>query len=191
PATTVAPGDGFTVTCVYDEGSRPALSLALRAIALLAPRHPELRVLLAGPPLDDDALRINLAALGVAGTRLVHEAAARAAAIGGAQAAWLLADGDEFAYAALDAFAAGVPVIAARSTLAARFVADGGNGLALAAPEPALAAALLARLLADAALRARLGAGARASLARWPREAMADGFARAAAAARDRTRWRL
>ena len=192
PAVVEPPaGGGPSITCVYDDTTRGALSLALRAIGALVPRHPDLRAILAGPPGDDDAIRIQCAALGIGhAVALVHEPAARAVAIAGARAVWLLADGDDFAYAALDAFAAGVPVIALRSPLAARFVSDDVNGLGLGAADPALAASLLARLIADAPLRERLGAGARASLGRFPREGMADGFARAAAAARDRTRWR-
>jgi len=65
------------------------------------------------------------------------------------------------------------------------------NGLLAAGLDAEALAALLASLLADHERHARLARAARAAAARWPLAAMADGFERATAAARDRTRWRV
>ena len=177
---------GAVVTCVFDHDTQSALLPALRALSFVAARHPELRIVLAGPTGDDDALRIQVAALGFgAVVSLADEPAARALAVADARVVWNLADGDNFAFAALDAFAAGVPVLALRTPLAARYLTDGVNGIALTSADPANAASAVARLLADDALHAQLVTGAFATAAHWPRAAMADGYERAAAAARN------
>lgn len=177
---------GAVVTCVFDRDTRGALLPALRALALVAPRHPELRIVLTGPTGDDDALRIQVAALGIgSAVSLTDEPAERAIAVSGARVVWILADGDDFGFAALDAFAAGVPVLASRTPLAARYVTDGVNGIALTATEPANAASTIVRLLADDSVHSQLATGARATAAHWPRAAMAEGYERAAAAVRN------
>lgn len=71
----------------------------------------------------------------------VRRGVARRTSAGAARVVWLLADADDFAFGALDAFAAGAPVIAARSTLAARFVTDGENGCVFTGGDAAAPAA--------------------------------------------------
>jgi glycosyltransferase involved in cell wall biosynthesis len=80
----------------------------------------------------------------------------------------------------------GRPVIAsdAVGAVAGGLVRDQQNGLVVPAGESGALAMALDRLLADEALRARLGAAARAAVAPYTYEAMADGFDRAIAAAR-------
>ncbi len=181
-----------TIACLYDAPHHARVSGALRTTALLAARHPELRLALLGPLGDDDSLRIQAAALGIGGIiSLAVQLSERAHALAGASVAWVIADGDDAVYALLDAFIAGVPVVVDRDPLSVRFVSDGENGALTAPFDPAVHAAVIAALLADDGRRARLVRGAREALARWPLNAMAEGFELAAAVARDRTRWRV
>lgn len=85
---------------------------------------------------------------------------------------------------ALEAQACGVPVVAARVGAVADAVADGVTGFVVAAQRPDLLADRTLRLLADAALRARMGAAGReAALARFGAEIVADTYVRAYEAA--------
>ena len=181
-----------TIVCVQAPGARLATQTVLRAAALLAPRHPELRVRLVGPGGDDEGLRMHAAALGV--TRVVIAGAPgvdAAPLLPGADLAWVVADGDDGALGALDAMAAGVPVLVPRGGTAARYVAHGVDGVHLAPGDVHATAAVIARLLAAPAARAAMGQAGRARVVREHDEAaMVDGFARAASVARDRTRWR-
>ncbi len=200
------------LVCVYDPAAQLRAATVLRAVAMLAPRHPDLRVVLAGPGAADEGLRMHAAALGIhqrvrvydpardavprdpalgdlfADGADAHDPASTAAGgasahaeLAGAVAAWVLAEGDDGAFGALDAMAAGVPVLAERGSTAARYVADAITGLHLAPGDVPGTAAALAQLLADDETRHGMGAAGRARVARtYTEAAMLDGFARAA-----------
>jgi hypothetical protein len=181
-----------SIVTIFDGARRTEIAVLLRAAALLADRHPDLRFTLVGPPDHDDAVRLQAAALGVAPiVTLVTDPAARTATVAAATLAWVCADADDAAYALLDAQRLGVPVIATRDPLTLRFVSPDVDGLLTAPLDAAALAATFASLLADPSRTARLAAGGIAAAARWTGDAMAEGFERAAAAARDRTRWRV
>ena len=168
------------------------MTSALRTVAMLAARHPELRCALIGPLGNDDALRIQAAALGIGDVvRWVADPGDRQLAIATADLAWLIAESDDLALGLLDCFVHGVGIVADRTPLSTRFVTDGVEGMLTAGLDAAGFASLFAALLADDRRRAALGIGASAAAARWPIAATVDGFERAAAAARDRTRWRV
>jgi hypothetical protein len=79
-----------------------------------------------------------------------------------------------------EALAAGLPVVATAVGGVPAIVRDGADGLLVPPADPAALAAALARVLSDAALRARLAAAARArAFPDWP--AAAGAFAAAAA----------
>ena len=84
-----------------------------------------------------------------------------------------------------EAMGQGRPVVAttAVGAVAGGLVRDGQSGLVVAPGDPAALADAVNRLLRDRALRERLGAGARAAVAPYTYEAMADGIGRALAAA--------
>jgi glycosyltransferase involved in cell wall biosynthesis len=69
--------------------------------------------------------------------------------------------GEGLSQALLEAMALGLPVVASRAGGNADVVSHGEDGLLVSARDPAAFAAALARLLADAGLRRRLGARAR------------------------------
>jgi glycosyltransferase involved in cell wall biosynthesis len=184
--------DERRIVCAYGAGARVRAGTVLRALAMLAPRHPELRVTFVGPGATDEALRMHAAALGV--NRLVRhveddeDVAAHAV---GAHLGWLVADGDDAAFGALDLMAARAPILVDRGTDGARYVADRITGAHLEPGDVPGTAATIAQLLARDDERQAMGAAGRARLVREHTEtAMVDGFARAAEAARERSKWR-
>ena len=171
--------------------TRGQIATVLRTVALLAPRHPELRLALIGAGSDDEDVRIHAAALGVPkvltqlGERDDELAVFRAADMG-----WVIANGDTAAFAFLDLMALRIPVLAETSPLAHRYVADGITGLLLPPANPPSTAATVATFLARDAQRVAMGNAGRARVTReFPESAMIDAFDRAALAARDRERW--
>jgi len=98
----------------------------------------------------------------------------------------VLAEGDDAAFGMLDCLAVGVPVITERTVLSAALITDGETGVLTSGLDSAGGAALLADLLGNDARRGELARAARGAAARWPLAAMADGYERAAATARDR-----
>ncbi|HVE80437.1 MAG TPA: glycosyltransferase [Gemmatimonadaceae bacterium] len=176
---------GRLVVCAYDERARPRVGAVLRTMALLAPRHPELRLAIVGPGSDAEDVRMHAAALGITrvvshlGDRTDYLAVLRAADVG-----WVTAIGDDAAWAYLDLMALRIPVLAERDALAQHYVADGIAGLLLPPDDPAATAATVAQFLARDEHRVAMGNAGRARVAReFTEEAMVDGFAHAAKAA--------
>ena len=197
PASPSAFGASATATyshllvCVCDASSRGSAATALRTAAMLLPRHPELRVMLVGPGSDHEDARMHAAALGIATTvSMLGERDDALSVLRAATLGWVIADGDAGAFGALDIMALGIPVLAARASVAARYVADGISGVLLPPGDAPASAAAVASLLAHPDRQDRMGAAGRMRVAReFTETAMVDGFQRAAEAARDRTRW--
>jgi glycosyltransferase involved in cell wall biosynthesis len=190
-ASLGAAGDTRLIVCAADTRSRVRAANVLRVVKLLAPRHPELRLAFVGPGSDHEDLRMHAAALRVTplvtflGDRDDAHAVLRAADL-----VWVVAAGDDAAYAYLDAQALKVPVLAERDPVAQRFVADGITGLLFPPGESSEMAATVARLLAHEDQRVAMGAAARARVARdFPEVEMADALERAVIVAGDRSRW--
>ncbi len=164
--------------------------VALRALALLAPRMPALRATVFSPRDDADAVRIEAAALGVA-DRIEWRAtgAPRGDVLATADLAWVIASADDAVFAMLDALAHGVPVLGERSPLAARFVEDGVSGVLRHKGDEAEWASVVAASLARSGQSEGMRPAALRAAARWPVDAGADGWLQVTEAARDRTRW--
>jgi glycosyltransferase involved in cell wall biosynthesis len=182
PAAALGAGAGTRIiVCVYEKSQRARVASVLRTIALLAPRHPELRLVILGPDAGREDVRMHAAALGISrqigylGERDDDLAVLRAAEVG-----WVVADGDSAAYAALDY----------RDNIAARYIADGITGALLTPGDIPAAAAIVAALLAQEGQRTGMGGAGRARVAREYKEsAMLDLLQQAADTARDRSRW--
>jgi glycosyltransferase involved in cell wall biosynthesis len=193
PRPSLGAGESSAVVVgVCDHGVRARAATMLRAVSLLAPNHPDLRVTLVGPGSDDEDLRMHAAALGLtrivtfAGEREDYLAVLRAANLG-----WVVSTGDAAAFACLDFMAMKVPVLAERGPLVGTYVADGITGLLLPPNDAPSTAAALARLLAHDDQRTAMGTAGRARVAReFTDAAMLDGFEHAAAVAADRARWK-
>jgi glycosyltransferase involved in cell wall biosynthesis len=180
------------IVCVYDPGGKQRAATVLRTMGMLAPRHPELHLLLFGPGADHEDLRMQAAALdiGHAVTHLVARdddlAVLRAADLG-----WVVASDDTAVYGALDFMAMRVPVLVDRGTVASRYVADGISGIILPPADTPSTAATIAELLAQDEQRAAMGSAGRSRVAReYTERVMVDAIQRAADEARDRSRWK-
>lgn len=186
----VEPGTQLMV-CVADRKAKGRIHTALRTVALLAPRHPDLRLALVGSGCDDDDTHMHASALGVTPlVRFLGERDDMAAVVGAAEVGWVAAEGDDGAFGCLDFMAAGVPVIAERSPLLSIYVPDGIAGVLLPPAHPNDTAATVANFLADNATRVAMGKAGRTRVARdFPESAMIEGFIEAASAAGDRTLW--
>ncbi|MDB5745995.1 MAG: hypothetical protein JWP72_843 [Massilia sp.] len=138
----------------------------LDAAALLVPRFPALRLVLAGTG-DLDAWRREAAARGI-GERVELpgwlDAAARDAELARAAVFCLPSHAEGLPMSLLEAVASGCASVASAVGGIPEALEDGENGLLVPRHDaPALAAAL-ARVLADGALRARLGSRARTTV---------------------------
>jgi glycosyltransferase involved in cell wall biosynthesis len=183
-----APPVSQVIVCVHDDASSHRALMALRTLALLAPRHPDLHVAFVGGGAQEE-LRMHGAALGVSamvsflGARDDELSIIRAANIG-----WIAAEGDAAALAALDFMSFKTPVLAERTMLTEHYVADGIAGVLLAPADPTTTAAAVAAFLAKDDLRVAMGT---AGFARLQREfsygAMVEGFEKAMAGAAERS----
>ena len=179
------------IACVYGDAGRARTATVLRTMALLAPRHPDLRLLIVGPGSDHEDLRMHAAALRLTGVvRQLGEREDALSVLRAADLGWIVAEGDDAAYGALDCMALRIPVIADRASVAERYVADGISGVLLGQEEAPAHAAIVTTLLASAERRTAMGNAGRARVAReFTESEMVDGFQRAADAGRDRGRW--
>lgn len=194
PAATASLGGGAGaryIACVYNETGRARAATVFRTIALLAPRHPELRLLLVGPGSDHEDLRMHAAALRLTGAvRQLGEREDALSVLRAADLGWIVAEGDDGAYGALDCGALRIPVIGERGTVVERYVADGISGVLLGAEDAPALAATVTTLLASPERRTAMGNAGRSRVAReFTESEMVDGFQRAADAGRDRARW--
>lgn len=182
-----APSSSRLMVCVHDGNNRSSALMALRTLALLAPRHPDLHVAVVGTTRYDE-VRMQGAALGVnamvsyVGAREDELSIIRAADVG-----WIAADGDGAAFAALDFMACRTAVVAPRSPIAEHYVVDGIGGMLLAPADAATTAATVATFLERTEQRTSMGNAARARLEReFSFDRMIDGYEQAIASASGR-----
>ncbi|MEN3276825.1 MAG: hypothetical protein V7631_2615 [Massilia sp.] len=138
----------------------------LDAAALLAPRFPQLRLVLAGTG-ERDAWRQAAQARGL-GDRVELpgwlDASARDAELARAAIFCLPSHAEGLPMSLLEAMASGCAVVASAVGGIPEALRDGENGLLVPPRDAQSLAAALARLLADDSLRTRLGAGARVTV---------------------------
>lgn len=136
------------------------------AVALLAPRFPQLRLVLGGSG-ELEALRQAAQARGIlerVELRGWLDAPARDAELARAAVFCLPSHAEGLPMALLEAMAAGKAVVASAVGGIPELVHDGENGLLVPPRDGAALAAALARLLGDAGLCRQLGARARATV---------------------------
>jgi glycosyltransferase involved in cell wall biosynthesis len=190
-ASIGAPGGTRLLVCVYDRTGHARAATVLRVAALLAPRHPELRLALVGAGSDDEDLRMHAAALRITGAvSFLGERDDYLSVLSVADLGWVVADGDNAVYALLDLLASRVPVLAERGTVAEQYVPDGIAGILLPRGEAPDIAAAVALLLGHDDRRAAMGGAGRARVSRdYSEQKMIDAFEAAATVASDRARW--
>ena len=191
-ATLGAPAGTRLLVAIAGADARSRAPHALRTVALLAQRHPDIRLALLGHGSDHPDLRMHAAALGITNiVSVLGERDDRLAVLRAADLGWVITGGDDAAFGYLDLMASRVPVVAARDALAQHYVADGIAGLLLPPDDAAGSAAIITALLGREEQRVAIGGAGRLRVAReFPLETMIDGFERAAQAASDRSLWR-
>jgi len=187
--TEAAPGECLALYAGA-HGRANGLGTLLDAAAILAARgERRLRILLVGEGSEKPALMARAAAEGLANVTFLDplpRAAVGALHAGSQIALHLLADIPAFAEwtapnKIMDGLAAGLPVVTNQPGRAARIVGHGPSGITVPPGDAAALADALARLAADPALRARLGAAARRqAVATWDRRLLAERFCRIA-----------
>jgi|ERR1051326_1363658 glycosyltransferase involved in cell wall biosynthesis len=185
------PAQGLLIVCSYEPSARLRLATAMRTLSLLLPRHPDVHLAVLGPGSLDDDLRMHAAALGVSNSVVfLGPRADELSILRAADAGWVVAGGDDGAFAFLDLMAMKIPVLADRGPLPQHYVADGITGLLLSPGAPSHTAATVAPFFVHQDWRTAMGNAARTRAQRdFSETDMIDGFERAAAAAADRTRW--
>lgn len=185
------PGTGLVIACGYDPASRDRMSTVLRTLALLAPRHADIHLVVYGPGALEDELRLHAAALGVVQfVTFVGPATDPLPILRAADVSWVVAQGDHGAYALLDSMAMRIPTLCERGPLAELYAADGITGVCLQPGDPSFTASAVAAFLANGERRTATGNAGRTRVEReFPLSAMLDGFEKAAEAAGDRSRW--
>jgi glycosyltransferase involved in cell wall biosynthesis len=178
------------IVCIYDPSSRGRAATAIRTISMLAPRHPNLRLMIVGPGSDDEDLRMQAAALRV--LHLVSFLGERDDVLNlmrDAHLGWVVADADSGAYGVLDLMALGIPAVASEDGVAQRYIANGISGALYPPDDSASTAATVAGMLLSEEVREAMGKAARTRVAReFPESEMIEGFDRAANNARSRGR---
>ena len=185
------PAEGLLIICSYEPGARFRLATAMRTLVLLLPRHPDVHFAVLGPGSLDDDLRMHAAALGVStSVSFLGQRPDELSILRAADAGWVVAGGDDGAFAFLDFMAMRIPVLADRQPMPQHYVADGSTGVLLSPGAPSHTAAAVAPFFVHEDWRTAMGNAARTRAQRDFNEVdMIDGFERAAAAAADRTRW--
>lgn len=174
--------DATIIACPYELAGRPRLLNVMRSLALLAPRHPQLRAVVFGSRAADDELRMQAAALGVAplvqfvaGEKIDSVAMMKASDL-----VWVCADHDTAALGCLDAMAAARCIVSERSPTIEYYVADGINGTVLPDGGSATVASAIANVVGRSDVRVAQGNAGRARAQReLPLTHMIDGFERA------------
>jgi len=190
-SSVAAPTTARALVCVYDPPGRAAAANVVRVMGLLAPRHPDLHLVFVGPGSDNEEFRMHAAALHILPrVSFLGPRDDALSVLALAELGWVVAQGDDGAYGALDLSGCRVPVIAERGSTAQPYVPDGITGVILSPGDSHDAAAVIARLLAHGDQRAAMGSAGHARVVRDQSEAaMLDAFERAMLAAGDRTRW--
>ena len=184
-------GTGRVLVCVYEPSARMRIATVLRTVAMLAPRHPDLRLVIVGRGADHEDLRMHAAALGITNAvKLLGERDDQLSVLRSADIGWVAADHDDAAFGALDFMALRVPVLADRGSVVQRYVADGITGILLPPGDVPTTAATVASFLAHDDDRTAMGNAGHVRVARdFTERRMVDGFEHAVVSARDRTRW--
>ena len=180
---------GSHFLCVYDLHARGRAAMAIRTLALLSGRHPDLHLSIVGPGSDYEDVRMHIAALNLLErVSLLGERDDIPSLITQADLGWIACEGDDAAFAMLDMMGHGVPVVTSEDNIARRYVADGITGLVVPWGDAALAAGMVAGLLSQQEQISSMGEAARARVVRdFTERRMLEGFDRASSLARERT----
>lgn len=148
---------------VHDE----QVAAALRAIAHLRSRHPELQVMLLGDASGLQATRLHAAALGL--SSCVHLTPMQSLLdhqLAHASAVWVTERGDSGAIATLAAMQQRIPVVVPSDASFTELLTPGVSGFVAPADSSGMLIAELARVIGDVSVRRDMGEAAAAKVAR-------------------------
>jgi glycosyltransferase involved in cell wall biosynthesis len=155
---------------------RKGHAVLLEALARLAGQGVRPLCLAAGTGPEGDALQDRATALGLAAQlRWLGQVSDVRQVLAAADVVVLPSLAEGLGVAAIEAMAAGRPVVASAVGGLPELICDGEQGLLVPARDPEALARALARCLGDAVLRARLGAAGRRRADAFSTEAMARG----------------
>ncbi len=182
--------DGYAVlVCLATREAVRRATNVVRAAALLAQQHPDLRLRVIGTAAADPDLQVLASALGLA--RRVDWLTHRhqtAGAFEGAAVGWVIGDGDDAALGVLQLMAHGLVPLAERASVAGRYVSHGIHGILMAHLDPPTMAAETTVLLSDAERRRTMGEAGRGRVEReFTLREMIAGFESLARSPRERT----
>lgn len=166
------------VACIATRQTVRRATNVVRAAALLAQRHAGLRLRVIGSAAYEQDLKLLAAALGI-GRRVewIGHPVDMSLSLSGVDAGWVVADRDDAALGCLDLLSHGIPVLAERTAVSARYVSSGIHGTLMANLSPPLMAAETAILLSDSDRRAAMGMAGRLRAEReFPLREMLAGF---------------
>lgn len=174
PATLPSPADAPTVLAMGRLHHNKAFDVLIRALRLL----PGVHLILAGEGPERDALQRLARSEGVAGrTHFLGWRADQAALLAACTVLACPSRQEPLGNVVLEAFSAGVPVVAAAAAGPAELIRPGETGLLAPIEDPGPLAEAIAAVIGDQALAARLAAAGRAEyeavhaeapvLARW------------------------
>jgi glycosyltransferase involved in cell wall biosynthesis len=191
PATrdeALAPASRATprLACIGTRDARHGVQNVLRAVALLAERHPRVQLTLGGSAARLEELRLHAAALNIARHVQFLPGSTESEVLRSAELAWVIARGDDEAFGCLNVMARSLPVLTERTAISEHFVEHGVHGALFPSLEPPAMAAAVAVFAARPEQRQRMGLAARLRVEReFNEREMANGFEQATRAARE------
>jgi glycosyltransferase involved in cell wall biosynthesis len=185
--------EGRTLAAVGRLVPQKGFDLLLEAFAAVAPKHPEWKLLIWGEGPERAALEAQRDRLGLAGRVLMPGvSSAPGSWVGSADLFVLSSRYEGWGIVLLEAMAAGLPVVSFDCQWGPReMINDGLDGLIVPREDCPALASTLDRLMADAALRERIGAAAALSSRRFePASILAqwEGVAREVVGRKERSR---
>lgn len=165
-ATLGLPAEALVVVCAARLDPRKGQSHLVRAFRDVAARTPGARLLMAGEGPERAALERTVAALDLGEVVLMPGRLDIRDALAAADAACVPSLNEGFSVFALEAQAAGLPVVASRAGGLLESVAHEESGVLCAPGDEGAWSAALERVLTDEALRHRMGAAGRERVAR-------------------------
>ncbi len=159
---TGVPADASVLVAVANLRPQKAIDVMIRALALIVPDYPEVRLLIAGGG-ERSELEDLAAALGVAGNVTFLGARADVAdVLSAANVAVSSSDFEGSPLAGMEYLAAGLPIVATDVGGMPDLVREGDNGLLVPRQDPEAMAAAVAQLLAEPARARAMGERGRA-----------------------------